>query len=98
MERIDYFLSQVEEKFHGLKTMDDVQIVNKTLSQFKKYLKPSDNISSILLTIVKLLPEAKKDDMRVLVEKCIRKVIVITLQQKQMSQTFNLIKVHNLFT
>ena len=84
MERIDYFLSQIEEKFHGLKTMDNVRCVNKTLSQFMKYLKSSDSISSILKTIDKLLPESNKDNiyMKALVEKLIRKVIVITLQQK----------------
>jgi len=70
------------------------------LSSLKKFDKDIENIGGMLISIlkgIKPIEEIQENGFtRQLTEKSLRKVILVTLCQKQMNPNFNLLRIHSM--
>lgn len=98
LEKIDYLLSQIFSGNRDLNNITQLNQISTILSKMKKFSVQGAS-ASMLATIVEGLPDrdqmALSKEVCAATEKCIRKIILVTLYQKQMNAQFNLLKIHN---
>ena len=93
LEKTEYLLSQIISQLGKSLHLEEI---NKILKSVKK-IKVQNNLLSIMvggLPKLSVIQNSSADD-RILINKIIRKVILISLVQKQHHTSFNLARIHN---
>jgi hypothetical protein len=98
LKKIEYIVSQIVSKQTNHNDEDYLSSVCRILSSLKKSNSTDSAVEKIIETLALSLPKlgsSISDKINKITEKIIRKIILISLQQKQQNPTFNLHKIHN---
>lgn len=100
LEKIDYLVSQILSGNRDPTDLTQLNQISRILSKMKKFNESREASASMLVSIIEALPTREQltqaREVINVTEKCIRKIILITLYQKQMNSQFNLLRIHNL--